>query len=152
MPRALAGGFGAVHALPLRLREQTVGALNLFTTAARELPVGDARAAQGLADIATISILQDRRARDQSTVTSQLQHALHSRVIIEQAKGVIAERAGVDMSDAFERLLAARPAAPGDASPTSPPTSSRAGSIFPGSRVRVRCRRPRRPTAGSSGG
>ena len=104
VPRALASGFGAVHALPLRLREQTVGALNLFTTAARELPVSDARAAQGLADIATISILQDRRARDQSTVTSQLQHALHSRVIIEQAKGVIAERAGVDMSAAFERL------------------------------------------------
>jgi hypothetical protein len=104
VPRALASGFGAVHALPLRLREQTVGALNLFTSEARELPVSDARAAQGLADIATISILQDRRVRDQSTVTSQLQHALHSRVVIEQAKGVIAERAGVDMSTAFERL------------------------------------------------
>ena len=104
VPRALASGFGAVHALPLRLRERTVGALNLFTVAPGELPSSDARAAQGLADVATISLLQERRARDQDALTSQLQHALRSRVVIEQAKGVIAERAGVDMATAFERL------------------------------------------------
>jgi transcriptional regulator with GAF, ATPase, and Fis domain len=104
VPRALASGFGAVHALPLRLRERTVGALNLFTVAPGELPSSDARAAQGLADVATISLLQERKARDQDALTSQLQHALRSRVVIEQAKGVLAAGLDIEMEDAFERL------------------------------------------------
>jgi GAF domain-containing protein len=103
-PRALDAGFRAVHAVPLRLRAHTIGALNLFRGSPGDLPPADLRAAQALADVATISVLQNETATSQRDVTAQLQRALNSRVVIEQAKGVLAERGGLDMPTAFERL------------------------------------------------
>ena len=82
-----------MHALPLRLRGQAIGALNLFHTAPAPLPEADLRLGQALADIATIGILQERAIRRGEVVTEQLQTALNSRVIIEQAKGVLAQPA-----------------------------------------------------------
>jgi transcriptional regulator with GAF, ATPase, and Fis domain len=103
-PGALAAGFHAVHAVPLRLRNQTVGALNLFTSIPGELPAADLHAAQALADVAAIGILQERTIRSQETMTTQLQGALQSRVVIEQAKGVLADRGDLDMTAAFNYL------------------------------------------------
>jgi transcriptional regulator with GAF, ATPase, and Fis domain len=103
-PRALAAGFHAVHAVPLRLRNQAVGALNMFTATSGELPAADLDAVQALADVAAIGILQERAIRSQVTVTTQLQGALQSRVVIEQAKGVLADRGNLDMATAFNYL------------------------------------------------
>ncbi|GAA1542339.1 GAF and ANTAR domain-containing protein [Nocardioides humi] len=97
-------GLGAVHAVPLRLREQTVGALNLFGVSASPLPQDDLQVAQALADVATISLLQHRAAEANERLATQLQTALNSRIAIEQAKGVIAQYASVDMDLAFKRL------------------------------------------------
>ncbi|HEY2220723.1 GAF and ANTAR domain-containing protein [Actinomycetospora sp.] len=102
--RAAEQGFRSVHAVPMRLRGHTIGALNLFGAAAGALPPADLRAVQALADAATISILQERDAHTQHTVTSRLQTALNSRAIIEQAKGVLAEVGHLDMGEAFIRL------------------------------------------------
>ena len=101
---ALAAGFGSVAALPMRLRSQTIGALNIFHARAEPVSARDQRLAQALADVATIGILQHRAAHRSSTMAEQLQHALNSRVVIEQAKGVLAERLAVDMDTAFEAL------------------------------------------------
>ncbi|HEY2203989.1 MAG TPA: GAF and ANTAR domain-containing protein [Pseudonocardia sp.] len=106
VPRTLAAGFHAVHAVPLRLREDTVGALNMFTVAPGDLPRADLHTAQALADVAAIGILRERAIRTQQTVTVQLQAALNSRVIIEQAKGILAERGNLDMAEAFTLLRA----------------------------------------------
>lgn len=103
-PEALRVGFRAVNAVPLRVRRQVVGALNLFRNGAGSLPDDDLRAAQALADVATVSILQHRLNQDQQLVTGQLQHALDSRIVIEQAKGVLAERTKVDVDEAFSLL------------------------------------------------
>ncbi len=100
---ALSLGFEAVHALPLRLRGDTVGALNLFGSRAR-LSENDLQVGQSLADMATIGILQHRSSRRASIEAEQLQQALASRVVIEQAKGVLAEFAHVDMEVAFDSL------------------------------------------------
>ena len=103
-PQALAAGFGSVHALPMRLGGTVIGALNLFHAEVGEMHQADIDAAQALADIATIAILQ-QRARPEAQVVDQLrQHALNSRIVIEQAKGVVAERAGLDMEQAFMAL------------------------------------------------
>lgn len=101
---AVAAGFGAVHALPMRLREQTVGALNLFTSAEGPLDEKRVRIAQAMADVATIGLLQSQIISHRELLAGQLQHALQSRVLIEQAKGVLAERLRIDMSQAFETL------------------------------------------------
>ena len=98
---ALAAGFLAVHALPMRLRGTVIGALNLFQLDTGPLRPADAAAAQALADIATIAILQHRAVREAQVVNEQLQQALNSRIVIEQAKGMVAERRGVDMEGAF---------------------------------------------------
>ncbi|MFT7765607.1 GAF and ANTAR domain-containing protein [Clavibacter tessellarius] len=103
---ALAEGAGylSVHAIPLRLRGEVIGSLNLFREHEGALNEADATAAQALADVATISVLQERTIRDSTVVRDQLRHALDSRVLIEQAKGVIAHTHGVDMDEAF-RLI-----------------------------------------------
>ena len=98
------GPFRSVHALPLRLRKESIGALNLFHRDAGPLPDADLALAQALADIATIGILQERAIRRGEVVNEQLQTALNNRVIIEQAKGVLAERAGLTMDAAFDHL------------------------------------------------
>jgi GAF domain-containing protein len=98
------GGFRAVHAVPLRLRAQTIGALNLFRTQPGLLSGEDARIGQALADMATIGILHERVLSQRGALVAQLQLALTSRVIIEQAKGVLAERCQIDMSEAFGLL------------------------------------------------
>jgi GAF domain-containing protein len=100
------GGLRGVHALPLRLRGQIIGALNLFSIHPDDLPAEDLQVAQALADVATIGILQERAIQHNETPIEQLQGALNSRIIIEQAKGVLAERGGLDMDQAFGRLRA----------------------------------------------
>jgi GAF domain-containing protein len=99
-----AGAFRSVHALPLRLRGQAIGALNLFHHTPGSLPDTDLALGQALADVATIGILAERAIRRGEVVNEQLQAALNSRVIIEQAKGVVAERLRVGMDVAFDRL------------------------------------------------
>ena len=101
---AIDAGFRSALALPLRLRERTVGALNLFNVEATPLDEQDIIVAQGLADLATISVLQHGTASEIQRVNEQLNRALESRIVIEQAKGVIAERAGIDLAEAFVRL------------------------------------------------
>jgi GAF domain-containing protein len=88
----------------MRLRGETVGALNLFRGEEGVLEDADVTAAQALADVATIAILQHRAARQAHVVIDQLNRALNSRIVIEQAKGVIAERSQVDMDEAFTWL------------------------------------------------
>jgi transcriptional regulator with GAF, ATPase, and Fis domain len=105
-PATLDAGFVAVDALPMRLRNQVIGALNLFRAKTGRLSETALRHAEALADIATIGLLQERAIRHQEVITEQLQTALHSRVIIEQAKGLVAERLGVDMEGAFTALRA----------------------------------------------
>jgi GAF domain-containing protein len=102
--QAKANGFSSVHALPMRLRHEVVGALNLFSQAPIALAPEDVRLAQAFADIATIAILQERLVREQGVLATQLQTALDSRVVIEQAKGVLSERLGCDMDTAFATL------------------------------------------------
>lgn len=101
---ALKQGFRAVHAVPLRLRREVVGTLNLFYLEPGALTTENASVAQGLADVATIGILHERAVRESDIARDQLQHALVSRVIIEQAKGVIAQLHGLGMEESFARL------------------------------------------------
>lgn len=97
-------GFAAVHAIPMRLRQSIIGSLNLFRDRVGELNEPDAAAARTLTDIATISILQQRLVEESTIAQAQLQRALDSRVIIEQAKGYLAQTHGLDMDAAFHRL------------------------------------------------
>jgi GAF domain-containing protein len=97
-------GFGAVQTLPMRLRDDVVGALNLFRTAPGPFDPAATPLAQALADVATISLPQQRSAHRSTVLNEQLQNALNSRVLIEQAKGKLAERQGVDMERAFTAL------------------------------------------------
>jgi GAF domain-containing protein len=103
-PRALAAGFRSVHALPMRLRGTVIGALNLFRVEAGEMGEADVDAAQALADIATIAILQHRASLEAQVVDQLRQQVLNSRIVIEQAKGIVAERQGLDMEQAFSAL------------------------------------------------
>ena len=101
---ALQQGFRSVHAMPMRLRDTTIGAVNLFRNELGELNEGDRRAAKALTDVATLGILHDRSMRASDVVQRQLQHALDSRVVIEQAKGVLAQTHGISVDQAFDRL------------------------------------------------
>ena len=101
---AMAAGFHAADAIPMRLRGQVIGALNLFRTQPGSLNDDDVVLAQALADIATIAILQHRTALETRVVNDQLNQALNSRIVIEQAKGMVAERERLDMDQAFARL------------------------------------------------
>ena len=103
-PAAQQAGFAAVQALPMRLRDQVIGALNLFRASPGAFPPADKRVGQALADVATISLLHERSMRHSDTLNEQLQAALNSRVIIEQAKGKLAERLGMDTDMAFSLL------------------------------------------------
>jgi GAF domain-containing protein len=97
-------GFRTVEAVPMRLRDQVIGALNLFRAAPGAFNPADLRLGQALADVATIGLLHERNVRRSETVAEQLQSALNSRVVIEQAKGKLAERLGMDMDEAFTML------------------------------------------------
>ena len=105
-PRAIAQGFRSVHCLPMRLRGRTIGALNLFRTEQGPLDSDDVLVAQGLADVATIAILQHRTSLDARVLNDQLSNALNSRIIIEQAKGRVSQSTSCDMDRAFRRLRA----------------------------------------------
>ncbi|MFU8842085.1 MAG: GAF and ANTAR domain-containing protein [Nitriliruptoraceae bacterium] len=104
VPQALTTGFAAVHAVPLRLRDTVLGALNLFTDQPGAIDPDSLAVVQAMADVATIGLVQQRELHRAHTVEAQLQHALHSRIAIEQSKGILFEQAGVSMSDAFEML------------------------------------------------
>lgn len=99
--KALEEGFRAVDAIPLRLREDTIGTLNLLRTQTGQLDEDDMVAAQAFADVATIGILHERTIARSNEVREQLQRALNSRIVIEQAKGVIAYMRGVPIDEAF---------------------------------------------------
>lgn len=103
-PVALKSGFRSVHALPMRLRGTIIGALNLFNASADEMQDANLEAAQALADIATIAILQHRAASEAQVLNNQLGQALNSRIVIEQSKGMIAQQLGLQMDQAFETL------------------------------------------------
>jgi GAF domain-containing protein len=103
---ALKAGFHSAHALPMRLRGTVIGALNLFHTDPGGMSTADIAAAQALADVATIAILQNRAALESQVVNEQLQTALNSRIVIEQAKGMVAERLDLNMEEAFTTLRA----------------------------------------------
>ena len=101
---AAAGGYASAHAVPLRLRGQVIGALNLFRSSTEPLTDEDLALGQALSDIATIGLLHERRHRGQQELAGQLQHALDSRIVIEQAKGMLAERAGLSTGEAFTAM------------------------------------------------
>ena len=105
-PRAVAAGFKSVHAFHMRLRGQVIGALNMFGTQAGEMDATDVRVIQALADIATIGLLQERAITRGEILTEQLQTALNSRIVIEQAKGALAQIHGGTPDEAFDRLRA----------------------------------------------
>jgi transcriptional regulator with GAF, ATPase, and Fis domain len=106
---AAAGGQSilAAYALPMQLRDRTIGALNLFCTSDEGLDADDIQVAHMMTTMATLGILNHWSVRRTEVVAEQLQTALNSRIIIEQAKGVIAERSNVDMGRAFEMLRSA---------------------------------------------
>jgi GAF domain-containing protein len=103
-PVALEAGFRAAHAVPMRLRAEVLGALNLFRAEPAMLGRSDLAIAQAFADIATIALLQSRAIHESHVVADQLEEALQSRILIEQAKGILAQSAGLDMDQAFSRL------------------------------------------------
>jgi transcriptional regulator with GAF, ATPase, and Fis domain len=103
-PRATAAGFRSVHAFPLRLRSEVIGALNLFGADVGAFDEADVRIVQAVADVATIGLLQERTIRHSEVLTEQLQGALNSRIVIEQAKGAIAQAHGVSVDEAFARM------------------------------------------------
>jgi len=101
---ALAAGFASVHAVPLRLRETVLGALNLFGSEVGPLQPDDLDLAQALAHVASIALVAERAAGDRETINQQLQHALTSRIAIEQAKGVLAQVGNLEMDQSFAAL------------------------------------------------
>jgi len=101
---ALAAGFHSVHALPMRLRGSVIGVLNLFHVERGEMRPADVVAAQALADVATIAILQHRASLEAQGLNEQLSNALNTRIVIEQAKGMVGERESLTMDEAFALL------------------------------------------------
>lgn len=101
---AAESGFASVHAVPLRLRDAVLGTLGLFGEHAGPLPEEDLVLAHALAHVASVAIVHGHAVADANAIADQLQRALTSRVVLEQAKGVIAQRGELDMDDAFEVL------------------------------------------------
>lgn len=97
-------GFESVHALPMRLREHALGAIGLFSEGVGHLDEADLALAQALVHVACVAIVNEKNASDRATVNTQLQHALNSRVVLEQAKGVIAASGELEMDVAFAVL------------------------------------------------
>jgi GAF domain-containing protein len=104
VPAARTAGFRAIHSWPMRLRDQSLGSVDAFHTEGGPLDAARIDLGQALADAATIGILAQRALRQTETVNEQLPSALHSRIVIEQAKGVLAERLGIAVDDAFDLL------------------------------------------------
>ena len=104
VPAAQAAGFASVHALPMRLRDHVLGALGLFGTSVGALNSKDMHLGQALADVASVALVQDKAVNDKALVIEQLQTALTSRVVLEQAKGVLAQVGNLSMGDAFTVL------------------------------------------------
>lgn len=102
--RTAAQGFGSVFAIPMRSEDEIVGSFTLLSTGSEGLSAADQALGQALTDVATLCLLHQRELRHYKVLSSQLQTALDSRIIIEQAKGVLAERAGVSVSAAFQRM------------------------------------------------
>ncbi len=105
-PHAIRAGYHSVYAIPLRLRGDIIGALNLFRSERGSLADGDIDLARAFADLASITILQAQEATEARRRDAQLQYALDSRIIIEQAKGMLAEHAHIDMPTAFDHIRA----------------------------------------------
>jgi GAF domain-containing protein len=101
---AMTDGFASVYSLPMRLRGRTIGALNLFRSNSTDLHEADLLAAQALADVATIAILQHRVTVESQLLNEQLSQALTSRIVIEQAKGKVSEATGLSVDESFRRL------------------------------------------------
>lgn len=103
-PRAIEAGFQSVHAFPMRLRDKVIGALNLFGTEVAHFEPDEVKVVQALADVATIAILHERNLIQADVLTEQLQAALNSRIVIEQAKGALAQAEGISTGEAFDLL------------------------------------------------
>jgi GAF domain-containing protein len=103
---AVRAGFRSASALPLRYRDVTLGAMNLLSASPDPMADEDRVVARAFADLAAVSIVQNRAHVEARRLNEQLSAALTSRVVIEQAKGVLAERAGIDLTEAFERMRA----------------------------------------------
>jgi GAF domain-containing protein len=101
---ATSAGFHAVCAVPMRLREQVIGALALLNTGPVAIDGASVVLGQALADVAAIGIIQQRAVRHEEIVAEQLQATLHHRRVVEQAKGVLAELSGLDMHQAYLAL------------------------------------------------
>jgi transcriptional regulator with GAF, ATPase, and Fis domain len=105
-PRALAAGYRSVHAFPLRLRTDVIGALNLFGTELGPMDPAAVRIVQALADVATIGLMQERAIHRRDVLAEQLQSALSSRIVVEQAKGALSQIHDCNTDEAFELLRA----------------------------------------------
>jgi GAF domain-containing protein len=103
-PRAREYGFGSVHAFPMRVREQVIGALNIFGNEALAFEPSEVRLVQALADVATLAILHEPTLARDGSLVEQLQAALNARIVVEQAKGALARLRGVDVDEAFVLL------------------------------------------------
>jgi len=100
-PRAVDAGFRRAHAIPLRLRDRVIGAINILHSDNRDISEGDFALIRAMAQVATVGILQQRALHAASLLAEQLQQALNTRIVIEQAKGMLAERFHVDTDSAF---------------------------------------------------
>ncbi len=104
VPAAKAAGISSVHAIPMRLLDDVLGALGLFGSGVGALNEDDLSLGQALAHVASVALVAGQALADKNTVVEQLQNALNSRVIVEQAKGFLAHRGALDMDQAFARL------------------------------------------------
>ncbi|WP_279580555.1 GAF and ANTAR domain-containing protein [Fodinicola feengrottensis] len=127
---AVSAGFRAVCSVPMRLRDEVIGALTLLNTQSVPIDAPSVELGQALADIATIGILQQRAAHRDAVIYEQLQVTLHHRTVIEQAKGVLAELGGLQMHEAYTVLRGYARAHAVCGCPTLPGMSPRASAIL----------------------